>query len=87
MLQYYNPRRDYCEKNFNTSLASFHSFDDWINLRDLRPVEIEFDAWIGLNDEEIESVVGDQSTNATWQWSDDTPYDYAAPWAFICGVR
>ena len=48
---------DYCNIHYNTSLASFHSFDELTNLRNLRPSNVDLDGWIGLTDEREESTL------------------------------
>ena len=79
--------KDFCMRNFGSSLASIHSSSDEsdvINSRfDNGTYEPNIKTWIGMNDIKTDSKLYDQSvngSNVTWQWSDGTPYDYSPTW-------
>ena len=63
--------KDYCMTKYGSSLASIHSSSDETELLETRWKNDVNYAWVGFNDINEESKLGDKSLeNSTWQWSD-----------------
>ena len=71
--------KDYCMREYGTSLASVHSSTDETNLMNSR-YDLSVKILAGLNDIKSESTRFDQTIASSWQWTDGTDYDYAVNW-------
>ena len=71
--------KDFCMTQFETSLASIHSYSQEIEVFNLMRSSSSR-VWIGLNDILTNAENYDQSISAPWKYSDGTYYDYAISW-------